>query len=68
MGIPGLLVESDAVIKTFLYIFVLCYIFIITLWNIFNVLLVASDLSFTVYFQWQIQFAHRRRGGGGRSD
>ena len=66
MGIPVLLVESDAVIKTLLYIFVLCYIFVITFWNILSVHLVSCDLFFTVNFQWWIQIIHKGRGGGGR--
>ena len=48
MGIPVVLVESDAVIKTLFYIFGLCYIFVITFWNILNVYLVSCDLFFTV--------------------
>ena len=60
---PGHLVESDAVIKTLLYIFVLCYIFIITFWSILNVHLVSYDLSFTVNFQWRIQFAREGVAG-----
>ena len=66
MGIPVLLVESDAVTKTLLHIFVLCYIFVITFWNILNVYLVSCDLFFTVNFQWWIQFVHKGREGGGR--
>ena len=63
-----LLVESNAVIKTLLYIFVLGYIFVITFWNIIIVHLVSYNLSFTVNFQWRIQFAHRKRGGDDRGN